>query len=74
MLADIWAEYCFNLWTYYLFDDYAIITCNHKDGEERITFEDIENSELGEYIKNKPEQGCSDLLADGDPAGNRTRD
>ncbi len=56
----------------YLFDDYAIITCNYKDGEERITFEDIENSELGEYIKNKPEQGCSDLLADGDPNGTRT--
>lgn len=57
----------------YLFDDYAIITCNYKDGEERITFEDIENSELGEYIKNKPEQVCSDLLADGDLIGTRTR-
>ena len=56
----------------YLFDDYAIITCNYKDGEEKITFEDIENSELGEFIKNKSEQGCSDLLADGDPYGNRT--
>lgn len=54
----------------YLFDDYAIITCNYKDGEEKITFEDIENSELGEFIneqKNKPEQGCSDLFADGEP-------
>ena len=51
----------------YLFDDYAIITCHYKDGEERITFEDIKNSELGEYIKNKSEQECSDLLADGDP-------
>ena len=39
----------------YLFDDYAIITCNYKDGEERITFVNIENSELLEYIKNKPE-------------------
>ena len=57
----------------YLFDDYAIITCNYKDGEEKITFEDIESSELGEFIKNKSEQGCSDLLADGDPIGNRTR-
>ncbi len=59
----------------YLFDDYAIITCNYKDGEEKITFEDIENSELGEFIneqKNKPEQGCSDLFAVGDPYGNRT--
>ena len=50
----------------YLFDDYAIITCNYKDGEEKITFEDIENSELGEYIKNKSEQECSDLLVDGE--------
>ena len=58
----------------YLFDNYAIITRNHKDGEERITFDDIENSKLGEYIKNKSEQECSDLSADGDPAGNRTRD
>lgn len=58
--------------TIYLFDDYAIITCNYKDGEERITFEDIESSELGEFIKNKSEQGCSDLLADGDPKGIRT--
>ena len=61
----------------YLFDDYAIVTCNYKDGEERITFEDIENSELGAFIeeqKNKPEQGCSDLLAFGDPCGNRTHD
>ncbi len=58
----------------YLFDDYAIITCNYKDGEEKITFEDIESSELGEYIKNKSEQRCSDLLADGDPCGNRTHD
>ena len=60
--------------TIYLFDDYAIITCNYKDGEERITFEDIESSELGEFIKNKSEQGCSDLLADGDPYGIRTHD
>ena len=52
--------------TIYLFDDYAIITCNYKDGEEKITFEDIESSELEEFIKNKSEQGCSDLLADGE--------
>ena len=61
----------------YLFDDYAIVTCNYKDGEERITFDDIENSELGKFIeeqKNKPEQGCSDLFADGDPNGTRTHD
>ena len=60
--------------TIYLFDDYAIITCNYKEGEEKITFEDIEDSELGDYIKNKPEQECSDLFAFGDLAGNRTRD
>ena len=59
--------------TIYLFDDYAIITCNYKDGEEKITFEDIEDSELGDYIKNKPEQECSDLFAFGDPTGTRTR-
>ena len=59
--------------TIYLFDDYAIITCNYKEGEEKITFEDIEDSELGDYIKNKPEQECSDLFAFGDPDENRTR-
>ena len=59
--------------TIYLFDDYAIITCNYKEGEEKITFEDIEDSELGDYIKNKPEQECSDLFAFGDPIGTRTR-
>lgn len=58
--------------TIYLFDDYAIITCNYKDGEERITFEDIESSELGEFIKNKSEQGCSDLLADGEHKRNQS--
>ena len=57
----------------FLFDDYAIITCNYKDGEERITFEDIQNFKLGAYIENKPEQRCSDLLADGDLIGTRTR-
>lgn len=55
-----------------LFDDYAIITCNYKEGEEKITFEDIEDSELGNYIKNKPEQECSDLFAFGDSKGIRT--
>lgn len=63
--------------TIYLYDDYAIITCNYKGGEEKITFEDIENSELGTIIeeqKNKPEQECSDLFAFGDPNGTRTHD
>ena len=55
----------------YLFDDYAIITCNYKEGEEKITFEDVENSELGEFIKeqkNKPERKSSDLLLVGEPS------
>lgn len=63
--------------TIYLFDDYMIITCNYRDGEEKISLENILNSEAGEYLKNienKPERRCSDLLADGDLAGNRTRD
>ena len=42
----------------YLYDDYALITCNYKDGSIRISFEEIEGS---------------DLLLDGTPAGNRTR-
>lgn len=57
----------------YLFDDYAIITCNYKDGEEKITFEDIENSEFGELIKgqkNKPKRESSDLFVVGDPCVN----
>lgn len=60
----------------YLFDDYAIITCNYKEGEEKITFENVENSELGEFIKeqkNKPERKSSDLLLVGDLIGVRTR-
>ena len=59
----------------YFFDDYAIITCNYKYGEERITFEDIENSELGKFLeeqKNKPEQGCSDLFVSGELIGTST--
>ena len=58
--------------TIYLFDDYMIITCNYRDGEEKISLENILNSETGNYLKNienKPEQRCSDLLADGDPNG-----
>ena len=49
---------------------------NYKDGEEKVTFEDVENSELGEFIKeqkNKPERKSSDLLVIGDPYENRTR-
>lgn len=42
----------------YLYDDYALITCNYKDGSLRIPFEEIESS---------------DLLSDGVPVGGRTR-
>lgn len=41
----------------YLYDDYALITCNYKDGSIRITFEEIESS---------------DLLSNGMPGENRT--
>ena len=30
----------------YLYDDYFIITCNYKDGTNKVFFEDIENSDL----------------------------
>ena len=30
----------------YLYDDYALITCNYKDGSIRISFEEIEGSDL----------------------------
>ena len=30
----------------YLYDDYAIITCNHKDGTEKISFDEISDSDL----------------------------
>ncbi len=59
----------------YLFDDYALITCNSKDGTTKITFDDIENSGFGDFVKkqkNKSEQGCSDLFVSGDPYGTRT--
>lgn len=56
----------------YLFDDHAIITCNYKDGEQQITFEDIQNSELGAYIENKPKQECLDLLAIGEHKRNQS--
>ena len=32
--------------TIYLYDDYALITCNYKDGSIRIPFEEIESSDL----------------------------
>ena len=61
----------------YLYDDYALITCNYKDGQEKITFEDIEESGVSKSLKeqkNKPEQECSDLFKSGDPNGIRTHD
>ncbi len=42
----------------YLYDDYALITCNYKDGSIRFSLDEIESS---------------DLLSDGVPAGSRTR-
>ena len=56
----------------YLFDEYALITCNFREGPTKITIEDIENSEFGDFVKkqkNKPEPKSSDLLAVGDPYG-----
>ena len=61
----------------YLYDDYALITCNYKDGTEKITLEDIEESDVSKALKaqkNKPEQECSDLFKSGDPNGIRTHD
>ena len=59
----------------YLFDEYALITCNFREGTTKITIEDIENSDFGDFVKkqkNKSEQKSSDLLAVGDPYGTRT--
>lgn len=58
----------------YLFDDYALVTCNFKEGTTKITFDDIENSGFGDFVKrqrNKPEQKCSDLFVFGELDGNR---
>ena len=30
----------------YLYDDYALVTCNYKDGTIKISFEEIERSDL----------------------------
>lgn len=43
--------------TIYLYDDYVLVTCNYKDGTVRISFDEIEGS---------------DLLSNGTPCGNRT--
>lgn len=54
----------------FLYDDYALITCNYKDGTDKITFEDIEESDVSKALKaqkNKPEQECSDLFKSGEP-------
>ena len=45
------------------------ITCNYKDGTEKITFEDIGESGVLNSLKaqkNKPEQECSDLFQSGE--------
>ena len=54
----------------HLYDDYALITCNHKDGTEKITLDDIEELNVSKPLKaqkNKPEQECSDLFQSGEP-------
>ena len=59
----------------YVFDDYALVTCNFKDGATRISLDDIEDSGFGGFVrkqKDKPEQECSDLSLSGDPYGTRT--
>ena len=59
----------------FIYDNYALITCNYKDGTEKITLEDIENSDISSGFKaqkNKPERECSDLFKSGDPNGIRT--
>ena len=39
----------------YLYDDYALITCNYKDGSIRIPFEEIESSDLlSDGVPKKP--------------------
>lgn len=61
----------------FLYDGYAVVTCNYKDGSEEISLEDIEKSGVAkefEAQKNKPEQECSDLLKIGDPSESRTPD
>ena len=60
----------------YLFDDYALITCNFKEETMKVSLEDIEGSDFGNFVKaqkNKPELGCSDLFKVGDSIGTRTR-
>ena len=60
----------------YLFDDYALITCNFKEEMMKVTLKDIEDSDFGDFVKrqkNKPEPRCSDLFEVGDLIGTRTR-
>ena len=59
----------------YLFDEYALVVCNFKEGTTKVTIEDIEDSDFGNFVemqKNKSEQKSSDLFAIGDPNGTRT--
>lgn len=60
----------------YLFDDYALVTCNFKEETMKVTLEDIEDSGFGDFVKaqkNKSEPRCSDLFEVGDSIGTRTR-
>ncbi len=35
----------------FIFDNYAIVPCNFKEEKTRITVEDIENSDFGDFVK-----------------------
>ena len=51
------------------------IICNFKDEPTKVTVNDIENSDFGDFVRiqrNKPEPKGSDLFAIGDPNGTRT--
>ena len=54
----------------FLYDGYAVVTCNYKDGSEEISLADIENSGIAKAIqtqKNKSGLESSDLSNVGDP-------
>ena len=49
----------------YLFDDYALIVCNFKEGTTKTTLEAIEDSDFGDFVKsqkNKFEQGVFEFI------------
>ena len=61
----------------YLFDDYALIICNFKDDTTKVSLNDLEDSDFGDFVKtqkNKSELKCSDYFDSGDPKRLRTAD